>query len=73
MCKKNENQALLTKKEFVDIINRLRESSDLVEQVDLDYGRDYEPGCVTDGNGIVDMGTPEALYELLIHQLGEEV
>lgn len=27
MCKKNENQALLTKKESVDIINRLRESS----------------------------------------------
>ena len=34
MCKKNENQALLTKKEFVDIINRLRESSDLVDKVD---------------------------------------
>ena len=122
MCKKNENQALLTKEEFVDIITRLRESSDLVDKVDtlfresrenvecdfcntaslqishetivvnllqkimrdeaedisyfiyeLDYGRDYEPGCVTDGNGIVDMGTPEALYELLVHQLGEEV
>lgn len=122
MCEKVENQVLITKEEFVDIINRLRESSDLVEQVDtlfresrenvecdfcnaaglqiahepivvnllqkimrdegedisyfiyeLDYGRDYEPGCVTDGNGIVDMGTPEALYELLIHQLGREV
>ena len=120
MCKKNEKQALLTKKEFVDIINRLRESSDLVDKVDtlfresrenvecdfcnaaglqishepivvnllqkimrdegedisyfiyeLDYGRDYEPGCVTNGNGIVDMGTPEALYELLVHQIGK--
>jgi len=114
MCKKNETQALITKEEFVDILNRLRESSDLVDKVDalfrksrenvecdfcngaglqishepivvnllqkimgdkgedisyfiyeLDYGRDYELGYVTDDNGIVDMGTPEALYELL--------
>ena len=114
MCKKRENQTLITKEEFVDILNRLRESSDWVDKVDalfrksrenvecdfcngaglqishepivvnllqkimgdkgedisyfiyeLDYGRDYEPGYVTDDNGIVDMGTPEALYELL--------
>ena len=119
MCEKVENQVLITKEEFVDIINRLRESSDLVEQVDtlfresrenvecdfcnaaglqishepivvnllqkimrdeeedisyfiyeLDYGRDYKHGCVTDSNGIVDMGTPEALYGLLMHQIG---
>ena len=122
MCKKNENQALLTKEEFVDIITRLRESSDLVDKVDtlfresrenvecdfcnaaglqishepivvnllqkimrdeaedisyfiyeLDYGRDYKHGSVTDSNSVVDMGTPEALYELLIHQLRREV
>lgn len=120
MCNENDNHVLITKEEFVDIINRLRESSDLVDKVDtlfresrenvecdfcnaaglqishepivvnllqkimrdegedisyfiyeLDYGRDYEPGCVTNGNGIVDMGTPEALYELLIHQIGK--
>lgn len=117
MCKKEGNHELLTKKEFVDIINRLRESSDLVNKVDtlfrdsrenvecdfcnaaslqishepivvnllqkimrdegedisyfiyeLDYGRDYKRGCVTDSNGIVDMGTAEALYEFLIQQ-----
>jgi hypothetical protein len=122
MCKKSKNQALITKEEFVDIINKLRETSDLVDKVDtlfresrenvecdfcnaaslqishepivvkllqkimrdkgedisyfiyeLDYGRDYKHGSVTDSNGIVDMGTPEALYELLIHQLGREV
>ncbi len=122
MCKTSANQVLLTKEEFVDILNRLRESSDLVDKVEalfrdsrenvecdfcnaaglqishepivvnllqkimgdkaedicyfiyeLDYGRDYEPGYVTDSNGIVDMGTPEALYELLMHQLREEV
>ena len=120
MCKKNENQALLTKKEFVDILNRLRESSDLVDKVDalfresrenvecdfcnaaglqishepivvnllqkimrdegedisyfiyeLDYGRDYKHGSVRNSNGIVDMGTPEALYELLVCQIGK--
>jgi hypothetical protein len=113
---------LITKEEFVDIINKLRETSDLVDKVDtlfresrenvecdfcnaaslqishepivvkllqkimrdkgedisyfiyeLDYGRDYKHGSVTDSNGIVDMGTSEALYELLIHQLGREV
>lgn len=34
MCKKNEPQALITKEEFVDILNRLRETSDLVDNVD---------------------------------------
>ena len=38
---------------------------------ELDYGRDYKHGCVADDNGIVDMGTPEALYELLVHQIGK--
>ena len=120
MCEKVANQVLITKEEFVDIINRLRESSNLVDKVDtlfresrenvecdfcnaaglqishepivvnllqkmmrdkgedisyfiyeLDYGRDYMHGCVTDSNGIVDMGTPEALYELLVHQIGK--
>ena len=32
--KRNDNQVLITKEEFVDIINRLRESSDLVDKVD---------------------------------------
>ena len=34
MCNKNDNHVLITKEEFVDIINRLRESSDLVDKVD---------------------------------------
>ena len=105
----------LTKKEFVKIMNRLRDSSDLVNKVDelfinsrdnvecdfcngaglqishesivvqllskimrdnsddigyfiyeLDYGRKYEPGMITDENGKdIDIGTTEKLYEYL--------
>lgn len=34
MCRMDDEQVLLTKKEFVDIINKLRESGDLVKKVD---------------------------------------
>ena len=104
--------SVLSKQEFVDIINRLRDASDLREQVDeifhnsreniendfcnaaalqishessvvfllkkmlhdkydyieyfiyeLDYGRKYETGIITDENGQdIDIHTPELLY-----------
>ncbi len=105
----------LAKEEFVDIINRLRESSELVDKVDdlfrksrdniecdfcngaglqishegivvnlleklmqdkdenisyfiyeLDYGRDYQEGCISDNNVNIDIGTAEKLYDYLI-------
>ncbi len=105
----------LTKQEFVDIINRLREATELVDKVEelfrnsrdnlecdfcngaglqiyhegivvklleklmqdsvgnisyfiyeLDYGREYREGCVSDSNGNIDISTPEKLYNLLM-------
>ena len=116
--KKEENlkkTSILREQEFVDIINRLREASDLQEQVDklfrnsreniendfsnaaalqishestvvfllkkmlhdkydyieyfiyeLDYGRKYELGMITDENGQdIDIHTPELLYDFI--------
>lgn len=107
--------SILSEQEFVDIINRLREASDLQEQVDrlfrnsreniendfcnaaalqishessvvfllkrimhdqyeyidyfiyeLDYGRKYEPGMITDENGQdIDIRTPNLLYDFI--------
>lgn len=107
--------SILSEKEFVDIINRLRESADLREQVDklfrnsrenvendfcnaaslqishessvvfllkrimhdqyeyidyfiyeLDYGRKYEAGMITDENGQdIDMHSPNLLYDFI--------
>ncbi len=106
---------VLSQEEFVDIINRLREASDLQEQVnkifrnsrenlendfcnaaalqishestvvfllkkvlcdkydyieyfiyELDYGRKYESGMITDENGQdIDIHTPELLYDFI--------
>ncbi len=108
----------LSKKEFVEIINRLRDSSDLVDQVDelfsnsrenvecdfcngaslqishestvilllqkllrdtgddisyfiyeLDYGRKYEPGMITDVDGHdIDFSSPERVYDYLMRR-----
>jgi hypothetical protein len=108
----------LSKKEFVEIINRLRDSSDLVDQVDelfsnsrenvecdfcngaslqishestvvlllqkllrdtgddigyfiyeLDYGRKYEPGMITDVDGHdIDFSSAEKLYDYLMRR-----
>lgn len=107
-------QELLTKQEFVDVINRLREANVLVDKVEelfrnsrdnlecdfyngasllishegivvklleklmqdsggdisyfiyeLDYGKDYQEGCLSDENGNIDISTPEKLYEFL--------
>ena len=105
----------LSKREFVDVMNRLREASDLQEQVDrlfrnsrenlendfcnaaalqishentvvfllkkmlhdkydyieyfvyeLDYGRKYEVGMITDENGQdIDIHTPDLLYDFI--------
>lgn len=105
----------LTKHEFIDIINRLRESTELVDKVDemfrksrdniecdfcngaglqishegtvvnlleklmqdkdenisyfiyeLDYGRDYQEGCISDDKVNIDISTAEKLYDYLI-------
>ena len=108
-------KAPLAKQEVVDIINRLREATELVDKVEelfrnsrdnlecdfcngaglqishegivvnllekmmqdrggnvsyfiyeLDYGREYREGCVSDNNGNIDISTPEKLYDLLM-------
>lgn len=109
----------LTKQEFVDILDRLREATELVDKVEalfrnsrdnlecdfcngaglqishegivvnlleklmrdifgnisyfiyeLDYGREYQEGCVSDKNGNIDIGTPEKLYDFLMAEYG---
>ena len=110
-----EKLGILSKQEFVDIINRLQEAADLQEQVDrlfhnsreniendfwnaaalqishestvvfllkrimrdqyeyidyfiyeLDYGRKYEVGMITDENGQdIDIHTPDLLYDFI--------
>ena len=32
---------------------------------DLNYGRDYEPGCITSGGKNIDFSTAEAVYDYL--------
>lgn len=105
----------LTKREFVDILNRLREATELVDKVEelfcdsrenlecdfcngaglqishegivvklleklmhdtfgnisyfiyeLDYGREYQEGCISDKNGNIDISTLEKLYDFLM-------
>lgn len=105
----------LTKQEFVDILNRLREATELVDNVEelfrnsrdnlecdfcngaglqishegivvklleklmrdsfgnisyfiyeLDYGKEYREGCVSDENGNIDISIPEKLYDFLM-------
>lgn len=118
VCAQQKNiktTSILSEQEFVDIINRLREASDLQEQVDklfrnsreniendfcnaaalqishestvvfllkrimhdqyeyvdyfiyeLDYGRKYEAGMITDENGQdIDIHTPDLLYDFI--------
>lgn len=119
VIRKNEENlartSILNRQEFVDILNRLREASDLKKQVDelfrnsrenvendfcnaaalqishessvvfllkrimrdqyeyidyfiyeLDYGRKYEAGMITDENGQdIDLHTPELLYDFI--------
>ena len=119
VVRKNEEDlrktSILSEQEFVDIINRLRNASDLREQVDkifhnsrenvendfcnaaalqishestvvfllkkmlhdkydyieyfiyeLDYGRKYEAGMITDENGQdIDIHTPDLLYDFI--------
>ena len=120
MVKLSEKDKNLSKEEFVDIIERLREANDLVNKVDelfqnsrenleldycngaslqishepivvklleklmedqgedisyfiyeLDYGRDYEEGCITDQDGNnIDFSTAEKLYDYLNSNIG---
>ncbi|MBQ4283523.1 MAG: hypothetical protein IJB96_06320 [Lachnospira sp.] len=109
------DKIMISKDEFVDAINRLKEANDIVRKVDeifacsreniecdfcngaslqishemlvvklleklmrdkgcdisyfvyeLDFGREYKPGTVTDTTGDVDFSTPEALYDYLV-------
>lgn len=111
----------LTKEEFIDIINRLRESSELVDKVnelfqnsmdnlecdfcngaslqishegivvklleklmqdryenisyfiyELDYGKEYQDGCISDKHGNIDISTPEKLYDFLVAEYEEK-
>lgn len=122
MQKESETYGVpITKEEFVDIINRLRESSELVDKVDelfresreniecdfcngaglqishegtvvklleklmkdkyenisyfiyeLDYGKEYQDGYVSDKNRNIDISTPEKLYEFLVDEYRDE-
>lgn len=112
----------LTKQEFVDILNRLREATELVDKVEelfrdsrdnlecdfcngaglqishegivvkllekmmqdsvgnisyfiyeLDYGREYKDGCVSDNNGNIDISTPEKLYDFLMTEYSAKI
>ncbi len=109
----------LTKQEFVDILNRLREAAELVDKVEelfrdsrdnlecdfcngaglqishegivvklleklmqdhvgnisyfiyeLDYGREYQEGCISDKNDNIDFSTSEKLYDYLMKEYG---
>lgn len=109
----------LTKREFIDILNRLREATELVDKVEklfrdsrdnlecdfcngaglqvshegivvklleklmqdsignisyfiyeLDYGREYQEGCISDKSGNIDISTPEKLYDYLVMEYG---
>ena len=102
----------MTKQEFVNIIEKLRKTNELQDQIDdliqksgiemdflysygyviahedivvnlleeimddefhdilyfiyeLDYGRDYKPGCVTDDGKIIDLSNTEKLFDYL--------
>ena len=33
---------------------------------ELDYGREYREGCISDENGNIDISTPEKLYDFLM-------
>ena len=116
---KNERgyEVPLTKQEFVGILNRLREATELVDKVEelfrdsrenlesdfcngaglqishegivvklleklmqdsagnisyfiyeLDYGREYREGCVSDKKGNINISTPEKLYDYLMKE-----
>ena len=35
---------------------------------ELDYGKAYKDGCISDDNGIIDIGTAEKLYDFLVNE-----
>ncbi len=37
---------------------------------ELDYGREYQEGFVSDNNGNIDISTPEKLYDFLMTEYG---
>ena len=109
----------LSKKDFVDIINRLQAATDLVDKVEelfrksrdnlendfcngaglqishegivvklleklmgdrcgnisyfiyeLDYGKEYKEGCISDNNSFIDISSVEKLYDFLMIEYG---
>ena len=110
-------EILLSKREFVDILNRLQTATELVDKVEelfrqsrdnlendfcngaglqvshegvvvqllekimddsgenisyfiyeLDYGKEYKEGCISDDNGNIDISTAEKLYDFLVSE-----
>ena len=37
---------------------------------ELDYGREYQEGCISDKSGNIDISTPEKLYDYLVMEYG---
>ena len=35
---------------------------------ELDYGKEYKEGCISDDNGIIDISTAEKLYDFLVSE-----
>ena len=113
---------MISKEKFVDIINKLKEIDDFIEETnkrakklrnsmiadffeassifssneiildllesifddngdilgwwiyDLNYGRKYEDGCITDKNGdIIDLSTTEKLYDYLVEEMSNNI
>lgn len=60
----------------VDLLQKLmRDKYDNISYFiyELDYGKKYEEGAITNEEGIIDMSTPEALYNYLIKEFWNEV
>lgn len=59
-----ENELIQTMK---DALN-LSESDDIIDYFicDLDFGRSYKPGAISDNNGDIDLSTAEKLYDYII-------
>lgn len=38
---------------------------------ELNFGKEYKEGCISDSYGNIDISTPENLYDYLIHKMEE--
>lgn len=39
---------------------------------ELDYGKEYTDGCISDDNGTIDISTVEKLYDFLVREYGNK-